>query len=118
MKSASLNVLWDMISTEYGLAEWFADRVKVSDTRYVFTWDGYDESAVLLREKPQGYMRFQWDDDAGTAYYFEFRITRNELMSNDLSFLVSFFAEDGERDDEVLLWNKQVENLRRKLGVV
>ena len=116
LKSASLNVLWSMVGTAYGLAEWFAEKVDAVGDRYVFGWKGYDEAAVLLEEKPQEYIRFQWEYDAGTEYYFEIRVVRHEL-SNALTLLVTVFVEPSEHDDEGLMWNKHVENLCRKLGV-
>ncbi len=116
LKSASLNVLWNMVGTAYGLEEWFADKVDATGDRYVFAWNGYGETAVLQEEKPLEYMRFQWEYDAGTDYYMEIRIVRHEL-SNNLTLLVTVFVEPSEREDEVLMWNKHVEDLRRKLGV-
>ena len=37
LNSASLNVLWNSISTALGLAEWFAETVTVKGTEYTFS---------------------------------------------------------------------------------
>jgi len=36
LKTASLNVLWNSISTPLGLSEWFADGVTVNDSEFYF----------------------------------------------------------------------------------
>ena len=116
LKSTSVSVLWEAIGTPYGLAEWFADKVVETGTTYVFTWGGYDETAVLQEVKFQEYIRFQWDYDAGSDCYFEMRMVRHEL-SGELTLLVTLFVEPDEQEDEKRLWNKHVDDLRRKIGI-
>ena len=36
MKSTPVAILWDYISTENGLKQWFADNVKIKDKEYSF----------------------------------------------------------------------------------
>lgn len=116
LKSTSINILWNTIGTPYGLSEWFSNDVNTSGEEYVFTWDSYDQTARLLGVKPQEYIRFQWEDDDGTDYYFELRILKHEL-TGDLSLLVTEFVEPDDKEDEVLLWDKHIEDLRRKIGI-
>jgi len=116
LKSTSINILWNTIGTSHGLSEWFSNDVNTAGNRYIFTWDNYDQSAQLLKIKPLEYIRFQWEDDENTDYYFELRILKHEL-SGDLSLLVTEFVEPEDKDDEVLLWDKHIDDLRRKLGV-
>jgi len=39
LKAASVNILWNSISTALGLAEWFADGVTVNNNEYTFSWE-------------------------------------------------------------------------------
>jgi len=69
----SPRVLEKLISTPDGLADWFADDVRVHDDLYTFEWDGNAEVARLLQIKLNNKIRFQWlaDEDDGLDTYFE-----------------------------------------------
>lgn len=116
LKSTSANILWNTIGTPFGLSEWFADDVTVRDNKYIFIWKDYTESADLLVLKSNDYVRLQWEDDEDTDYYFELRIIKQEL-SGDFSLMITEFVEPEDKEDEILLWDKHIENLRRKLGI-
>ena len=116
LKSASLNVLWSSISTPLGLAEWFANGVKVNDNEFSFTWEDNKQTAILIRSKPTVFVRFQWEEDVDSEYYFELKIAALEL-TGDLALVITDFAVSSEKDDLILLWNKQIEVLRRKTGI-
>ena len=116
LNSASINIVWNTIGTPHGLSEWFANNVQTSGEEYVFTWKHHKQTAYLLHIKPPEYIRFRWEDDDQTDYYFELRIVKHEL-GGDLSLLVTEFIDPADRADEILLWDKHVVDLRRKLGV-
>lgn len=116
LKSASLNVLWSSISTPLGLAEWFANGVKVNDNEFSFTWEDNKQTAILIQSKPTVFVRFQWEEDVNSEYYFELKIAALEL-TGDLALVITDFAVSSEKDDLILLWNKQIEVLRRKTGI-
>jgi hypothetical protein len=116
LKSASLNVLWSSISTPLGLAEWFANGVKVIDNAYSFTWEENKQTAILIQSKPTDFVRFQWEEDVDSEYYFELKIAALEL-TGDLALVITDFAVSSEKEDLILLWNKQIEVLRRKTGI-
>jgi len=116
LKSASLNVLWNSISTPLGLAEWFADGVAVNDNKYTFTWNENNVNALLIQTKLNVFARFQWEEDKDTDFYFELKIVSLEV-TDDLALVITDFAEPAEKEDLILLWNKQVEILRRKTGI-
>lgn len=116
LSNASAQVLWRSIGTPQGLSEWFSDGVTVEGEAYCFLWDKHEQSAKLLESKTNQYIRFQWDEDEGTDYYFEIKMSSTEL-SKELSLLITDFAEEDEVDDSKLLWNQQVETLLRKLGI-
>lgn len=116
LKSASVGVLWNSISAPLGLAEWFAESVTVEGYKYTFSWDDTDETAYLTEIKPNDHIRFQWEDDKDTDAFFELRIVIQELGS-EVALVITDFAEKDEMEDTILIWNKQVADLRRKYGI-
>ncbi len=116
LKNASINVLWNSISTPLGLSEWFADGVTVNDTEYTFTWDQNYQSAFYLDSRPQDYIKFRWEEDEGTDFYFEMKIVRLQV-TGELALVVTDFATTDDKEDLILLWDKSVEVLKRKTGI-
>jgi len=116
LRSASINILWNSISTPLGLSEWFADGVTVKDNEFTFSWEGHEQTAFLIHTKTNSSVRFQWEEDLDSEYYFELRIAMLEVTGN-LALVITDFAESDETDDMTLLWNKQIEVLRRKTGI-
>ena len=116
LRSASINILWNSISKPLGLAEWFADGVTVNDNEFIFSWDGNEQMAILLQKKTNSSVRFQWEEDINTESYFELKIASMEVTGN-LALVVTDFAEPDEKDDLIMLWNKQIETLRLKTGI-
>lgn len=116
LRSASINILWNSISNPLGLAEWFADGVTVNNNEYIFSWDGNEQSAFLVQTKTNSSVRFQWEEDVDSEFYFELKIASMEVTGN-LALVITDFAEPGEKEDLVLLWDKQIEILRRKTGI-
>lgn len=116
LKSASINVLWNSIGTPLGLAEWFADGVTVNGNEFSFSWEKYEQTAYLIQSKNNTSIRFQWEEDIDTDYFFELKIGIVEI-TGDLALIITDFADPDEKDDLILLWDKQVEVLRRKTGI-
>ncbi len=113
--NATPKILYGMLTTPSGLSEWFADDVNVKDDLYTFMWDGGDESAMLLHKQKDQSVRFQWEDDKGEDYYFEF-LLKLDALTQDLALIVVDFAEDSEKESTINLWGTQVEKLRRVIG--
>lgn len=116
LKKGSVNILWSSISSPLGLAEWFADVVSVNNNEYTFCWEKHEQTAFLLDIKPTKSIRFQWEEDTETCHYFEMEIHLPEV-SGEPALVVTDFAEPSEKDDLILLWNKQIDDLRRKTGI-
>lgn len=116
LKNASIPVLWTSIGTPLGLAEWFADGVTVEGDEYTFVWEGNELTARLIDKKVNNFIRFQWLEDEGTEAHFEIRIVK-EAITRQLSLLVIDYVPEDEREDLILLWNKQIEVLKRKTGI-
>ena len=112
---SSLRILYNQISSPDGLSEWFADNVNLRGKMYTFFWDGDEQEAELLTKKNNQNIKFRWLDERADTY-FELRIEVDEI-TQDISLMVTDFAEDEEDEEEVkLLWEKQIEKLRQSIG--
>ncbi|HNY43794.1 MAG: START-like domain-containing protein [Bacteroidota bacterium] len=113
--NSSPRILFDRLSTETGLSEWFADEVFINDNIYTFVWEGVEETAELLGIKDLDYIRFRWTDCENEEVYFEFKIQNHEL-TNEVSLIVTDFAINDEREEVIELWETQINNLKYLIG--
>jgi len=115
LKKISKAILWKCVSTADGLQEWFADMVDNTDDNFVFTWNGCAEYAEQQTLKEGVSIRFHWLDEPSDTF-FEFFIHEVEL-TGDVSLTITDFADEGDVDDAIRLWNKQIDELRRVTGM-
>ena len=112
---SSLRILFNQISTPSGLSEWFADNVNLNGKNYTFFWDGDEQEAELLSKKNNQLIKFRWIDEPKDTF-FELKIVIDDI-TQDISLIITDFAEDEEDEEEAkLLWNKQIEKLRQSIG--
>lgn len=116
LNNVSPAVLWNSIGNPLGLSEWFADGVTVNGNEHIFSWEKYEQTAFLQQTKQNQFIRFQWEEDEGTEYYFELQIIIVPLTT-EVILMVTDFAEEDEKEDAILLWNKQIDELKRKTGM-
>ena len=109
-------ILFPRLSTAGGLVEWFADDIRVKEDIFTFIWNGTEYPARLLHQKKNQYIRFKWLDDHDDQAYFEFKIIEDDL-TGDTALIVTDFAEEEEKLDISNLWEKQIDNLKKSLGV-
>jgi len=115
--NTSPKLLYTRLSTPSGLSEWFADDVHISGKNFTFIWDNSEQVAKLLMKKANEYVRFKWDDDDDDdESFFEFRIAKDEL-TGDVALIITDFAEKDEIDDTKGLWDSQISELRRAIGL-
>ncbi len=108
-------ILWQCISTTDGLSSWFADHVDNHGKEYEFTWNSHTQKARLLKVVDETSIRFRWEDEPDDTY-FELTIHRLEL-TGDVALTITDFAEDGDTEDAIRLWNSQIDDLRRTAGM-
>jgi uncharacterized protein YndB with AHSA1/START domain len=114
--NSSVNVLYKRLSTPSGLAEWFADNVNLKNNVFTFFWDDSDQSAKILKKKPNKFVQFKWLDDEEKESFFEFKILVDE-MTSDVSLIITDFAEDEEdQEEQTMLWEQQIQNLKMAIG--
>ena len=109
-------VLWGYIATPNGLSNWFADDVNQSGKHFTFFWNKVPQTAEQSGHRPGVFVRYKWTEDEGTRAFFEFRIFQNELTGGTL-LEVTDYAEPDEKEETIELWNSQIENLKRKIGL-
>lgn len=114
--NASPSFIYNYISTPSGLSEWFAENVNSRGEKFTFIWDGgYEDVAHLVRYKQDEYVRYRWDYDEDTKYYFEIKIQVDEL-TNDVSLIVTDFADEDDIDEAKDLWRSQLDDLKQRIG--
>ncbi len=116
--NCSPKVLFSRLSTPEGLSEWFADDVTVAKNHYTFSWNKTESRAKLTTIKENKLVRFDWlgDFEEREANYFEFKIIVHDL-TGDLALLITDFAEPDEKEDAIYLWDTQINDLKRVLGI-
>lgn len=114
---ASPSMLYQYISSASSLSEWFADNVNSRGTIFSFFWDGTEEKAELLSSKSNSYVKFKWLDDSEDQdkCYFEIRILVDEI-TKDVSLIVTDFAYEDEVDENKMLWDNQISDLKQVIG--
>lgn len=115
--NCSPKVLFTRLSTPEGLCEWFAEDVTIEGDIFTFLWNRSEMKARLAAMKENKFVRFEWlEDEDEDSNYFEFRINIEEL-SGSLALLITDFAEPEEKDDAISLWDTQITDLKRILGI-
>lgn len=114
---SSVNILFIRISTASGLSEWFADDVIIKNKIYTFIWGGYKQEAKLIKIKKNHLICFKWIEDDDNEKYFEFKIIRDEITSDVALFITDFAEDEDEKQEQSDLWKKQINNLKRTIGL-
>ncbi len=111
----SSKVLYKRLGNASGLAEWFADNVMQQGNVFTFEWNGNKQKAEQFNRELLESVSYRWlDDDEDT--FFRFLLETDEV-TNSLSLIITDFAEEDEVDEAIDLWDKQIDVLKRKLGI-
>ena len=115
--NCSPKVLFSRLSTPEGLGEWFAEKVDADGDLFTFFWSNSASEARLSAIKENKLVRFEWTGKENEeSNYFEFRINVEELTSS-LALIICDFAEEDEKEDSISLWDSQITDLKRLLGI-
>lgn len=110
-------LLYQYISTPSGLSEWYAENVNSRGEVFTFIWNGSEESAKMVGKKNEERVKFKWVDDEGTDYFFEMRIQVDEI-TKDVSLMITDFSFPDEMEENKMLWESMVSELKHTLGSV
>lgn len=112
---ASQHMLYQYFGSPSGLSEWFADNVNSRGEIYTFIWNGSEEQAKVLQERPDEKIKFKWLSDGEDKTFFEFRIEVDEI-TKDVSLIVTDFAEEDDIEESKMFWKNQIDELKRTIG--
>ena len=112
---ASPQLLYQYISTPSGLSEWFADNVNSRGEIFTFIWDGSEEQAKVLQDRPEEKIKFKWLEDGDDKTFFEFRIEVDEI-TKDVSLIITDFADEDELEESKMFWENQIDDLKHTIG--
>jgi uncharacterized protein YndB with AHSA1/START domain len=116
LNATSKNMIWSSISTPAGLEGWFADKVTSDDKTVSFQWGKTEKkTAEIMAIRAFSFIRFRWLDADHEQEYFEFKMVYNEITREHLLEITDFAPLD-ETNDQMELWNSQVEKLKRTYG--
>jgi hypothetical protein len=110
----SPTILYEFLSTPVGLQEWFADKVDQRDTHFFFSWNGSVDTALLLEQFENSYVRYRWDY-MDEDEFFEFRVEQSPV-TNETILRITDFAEKTDLKDQERLWSSQVSDLKHRIG--
>ena len=113
---SSPKILFNYLSTASGLEEWFAEKVNMRDGEFIFLWEGSEARAKLVSRKDNTSVKYKWiTDDKKDDTFFQFEIMTDEITS-DVALIITDFATDEEKDENIMLWNSQVHSLMHHIG--
>jgi uncharacterized protein YndB with AHSA1/START domain len=112
---ASPHMLYQYFGSPSGLSEWFADNVNSRGEIYTFIWNGSEEKAKVLQERPDEKIKFKWLNDGEDKTFFEFKIEVDEI-TKDVSLIVTDFAEEDDLEESKMFWVSQIDELKRTIG--
>ncbi len=113
--NCSPKVLFNRLSTASGLAEWFADDVRVRGKNFTFIWEGTEQESEKTLHKENKLVRFSWLEEELEGTYFEFKINKDEL-TGDVSLIIIDFSDEDEEKETADLWDTQISDLKHILG--
>ncbi|MCX8677074.1 MULTISPECIES: START-like domain-containing protein [Apibacter] len=111
----STTLLFEYIGTSSGMSEWLADDVIERGDKFTFVWGDQEESANLIRYKEESFVRFRWEEDEGTKYFWELAIHVDDVTS-DVALVITDFAEESDLEHSKLYWENLIEDLKKIIG--
>lgn len=117
--NTTVQSLYKFISTPEGLTEWFAGRVSAENQEgalfYIFEWGKASQKAKVIRNKIGEGVKFQWEEDLDTPYYFEMCIDSDEL-TKVVSLTITDFSTSEDISDMKSMWDSNMKRLKLKAG--
>ncbi len=116
--NTSPHILFNRLSTPSGLSEWFADDVNLSGKVFTFVWENTQQKAELIEKKENKSIKFRWiKEGANPKSFFAFQLYTQDLTRELTLKVTELLDESEDMNDTISLWNSQIGELKRILGV-
>ena len=112
---ASPAIIYQFLTLPENLVRWFADGVDINDDQYTFTWEGSEETAMLIDDIEEERLRFKWLDSGEENEYFEFRMYKSDITRQTI-LEITDFCDDDEASEQKDLWFQQIGELHNACG--
>ena len=112
---ASPAMLYNFIGSAEGLVRWFCDEADVNKEKYDFYWSGSKESATLVESEEDHVLVFKWNDTVDKKEFLEFEMYKSPI-TNETILKITDFSDSDEVDDQIELWESQIDELRKAIG--
>lgn len=124
---ASQKILYPYLNTPSGLAQWFADDVKIDEDKvFHFFWNDEQQRARLSARRNDHYVRFDYlpaadqssgseTSDNGESPYIEFLLEKNEITQS-VFLKVTDCTEMDDEEEWHDLWDGMISTLRETVG--
>jgi len=112
---ASPAMLYNFIGSSEGLVRWFCDAADVNKEKYDFYWEGTKESAKLVEFEEDHFLMFKWDESEFEEEFLEFEMYKSPI-TNETILKITDFSDADEVDDQIELWESQIDELRKATG--
>ncbi len=113
----SMSAFWKVISTTEGLSRWFADYVECSDDDYTFHWGDTVGRAKLIGQNNKKSVRFRWEEDEGTNYYFDLQFSISEISQSVVLRITDYSESNEDMMGLTNWWNIKIETMRKSFGI-
>jgi len=111
---ASPSILYKFLTAPECLVMWFSEGADLKDDEYVFSWDGSEETAILVDDIEEERLRFRFTDGE-EGEYLEFRMYKSDITLQTI-LEVTDFCDKGEEGEQEDFWTTQVSQLRIVCG--
>jgi len=110
--NTSVDKLYEYISKDYRLAQWFAKKVTAQENDQIFRWEWEDITvhSQLEQKIKNKFVRFRIIENKHHNEYFELKIEKNQI-TDDVALIITDFADKNEVEDFKLLWKAQAKDL-------
>lgn len=105
--------LWRKLSTESGLNEWITGEVKFEQEQATFHWEACASAVANIEYPDKWQIRFNWVDE---DEYIGFEVKVTDL-TQDAILVITDFSDEGSESAIAEIWEPQVTDLRRILGL-
>lgn len=119
--NASNRMLFPYLSTANGLADWFADDVRLDDDKVTFNfiWNGGIQKARRTVQKTNQQVRFEFltekKEEKKDNAYIEFKLDTNDITQTSFLKIVDYTDIDDPKDLKEM-WNNLVAKLKEIVG--